>query len=91
MNTIDENFEQHFAKYSNDIDAEYAFPIDLSDYKDFALEFYKLGLKVGAEQQKEQMVDKACEWLGNNYSAYDSDSHYDKELFVDEFKKAMKL
>ena len=45
----------------------------------------------GAEWQKEQMVDKVCEWLSNNYSAYDSNSHYEKELFIDVFKKAMKL
>ena len=38
-------FEKEYAKYSNDIDAEYAFPIDLADFKDFAKHFFELGLK----------------------------------------------
>ena len=38
------DFEKEYAKYSNDIDAEYAFPIDLADYKEFAKHFYELGL-----------------------------------------------
>lgn len=44
------NFEKEFAKFSNDPDAEdYAFPIDLADYKDFARHFYELGLKARKE------------------------------------------
>jgi len=39
------DFEKEYAKYSNDIDAEYAFPIDLADFKDFAKHFFELGLK----------------------------------------------
>ena len=39
-----EKFEEEFAKFSNNPDAEeYAFPIDLADYKDFARHFYELG------------------------------------------------
>lgn len=40
------DFETEYAKFSNDPDAlDYAFPIDLADYKDFARHFYELGLK----------------------------------------------
>lgn len=39
------DFEEEYAKYSNDINAEYAFPIDLADYKEFAKHFFELGLK----------------------------------------------
>jgi hypothetical protein len=38
------DFEKEYAKYSNDIDAEYAFPIDLADFKEFAKHFFELGL-----------------------------------------------
>lgn len=34
-------------------------------------------------------IEKACAWIGNNYCAYDSNSHYDKELFIEEFRKYM--
>ena len=38
------DFETEYAKFTNDPDElEYAFPIDLADYKDFALHFYELG------------------------------------------------
>lgn len=40
----DVDFETEYAKFSNDPDAlDYAFPIDLADYKDFAHHFYELG------------------------------------------------
>lgn len=40
------DFETEYAKFSNDTDAlDYAFPIDLADYKDFARHFFELGLK----------------------------------------------
>jgi len=39
------DFETEYAKFTNDPDAmEYAFPIDLADYKDFARHFYELGI-----------------------------------------------
>lgn len=38
------DFETEYAKFTNDPDElEYAFPIDLADYKDFAWHFYELG------------------------------------------------
>lgn len=41
---LDEAFEKEYSKFSNDTDAgDYALPIDLTDYKDFALHFYELG------------------------------------------------
>jgi hypothetical protein len=48
---------------------------------------YYLGLKDGAQWQKEQLIDKACEWLNNFYS---EDRHcYFVEEDIDNFKKAM--
>lgn len=45
------NFETEYAKFTNDPDElEYAFPIDLADYKDFARHFYDLGLKARKEK-----------------------------------------
>ena len=39
-------FNDEYSKFSNDIDAmDYAFPICLADYRDFAKHFFKLGLK----------------------------------------------
>ena len=44
MEKKDKVFEEEFAKFSNNTDAEeYAFPIDLADYKEFARHFYELG------------------------------------------------
>jgi len=37
-------FEKEYAKFSNEPEADFAFPIDLADYKDFALHFFELGL-----------------------------------------------
>lgn len=46
-----EDFDKEFAKFSNDPDAmDYAFPIDLADYKDFARHFYELGLNARKEE-----------------------------------------
>lgn len=45
------DFETEYAKFSNDTDAlDYAFPIDLADYKDFARHFYELGLNARKEE-----------------------------------------
>lgn len=45
------DFETEYAKFTNDPDElEYAFPIDLADYKDFALHFYELGLNARKEE-----------------------------------------
>ena len=39
-------FNDEYSKFSNDTDAmDYAFPIDLADFKDFAKHFFELGLK----------------------------------------------
>lgn len=35
-------------------------------------------------------IEKVCAWIDNNYSAYDSNSRSDKELFIEEFKNYMK-
>lgn len=46
------DFETEYAKFSNDPDAlDYTFPIDLSDYKDFARHFYELGLNARKEDK----------------------------------------
>jgi hypothetical protein len=43
---LEKIFNDEYSKFSNDPDAmDYAFPIDLSDYKDFAKHFFELGLK----------------------------------------------
>ena len=43
---LDKVFNDEYSKFSNDIDAmDYAFPIDLADYRDFAKHFFELGLK----------------------------------------------
>ena len=42
---LEKIFNDEYSKFSNDPDAmDYAFPIDLSDYKDFAKHFFELGL-----------------------------------------------
>jgi len=41
---LEKVFNDEYSKFSNDIDADYAFPIDLADYKDFAKHFFELGL-----------------------------------------------
>ena len=44
---LEKVFNDEYSKFSNDTDAmDYAFPIDLADYKDFARHFFELGLKV---------------------------------------------
>ena len=43
---LEKVFLDEYSKFSNDVDAmDYAFPIDLADYKDFAKHFFELGLK----------------------------------------------
>jgi len=42
---LEKVFLDEYSKFSNDVDAmDYAFPIDLADYKDFAKHFFELGL-----------------------------------------------
>ena len=44
---LEKVFLDEYSKFSNDVDAmDYAFPIDLADYKDFAKHFFELGIKV---------------------------------------------
>lgn len=50
---LEEAFESEFAKFSNDPDAFYAFPIDLADYKDFAHHFFEIGCRRTAEKYDE--------------------------------------
>lgn len=43
---LEKVFNDEYSKFSNDTDAmDYAFPIDLADFKDFAKHFFELGLK----------------------------------------------
>ena len=43
---LEKVFNEEYSKFSNDTDAmDYAFPIDLADYKDFARHFFELGIK----------------------------------------------
>lgn len=43
---LDKIFNDEYSKFSNDTDAmDYAFPIDLADFKDFAKHFFELGVK----------------------------------------------
>ena len=43
---MDKTFNDEYSKFSNDTDAmDYAFPIDIADFKDFAKHFFELGLK----------------------------------------------
>ena len=43
---LEKVFNDEYLKFSNDTDAgDYAFPIDLADFKDFAKHFFELGLK----------------------------------------------
>ena len=47
---FEEVFNDEYSRFSNDTDAmDYAFPIDLADYRDFAKHFFKLGLKAKGE------------------------------------------
>ena len=43
-------FEKEYAKFSNEPEADFAFPIDLADYKDFARHFFELGLNARKEE-----------------------------------------
>ena len=51
--------------------------------------------KAGAQWQKEQMIDKACEWLSNvsiedmTYKYNDFDTSEDWYKFIEDFKKAV--
>lgn len=43
---LEKVFNDEYSKFSNDTDAmDYAFPIDLADFKDFAKHFFELGIK----------------------------------------------
>jgi len=51
---LDKIFNDEYSKFSNDTDAmDYAFPIDLADFKDFAKHFFVLGLR--AAQKGEEL------------------------------------
>ena len=42
---LEKVFNDEYSKFSNDTDAmDYAFPIDLADFKDFAKHFFELGM-----------------------------------------------
>ena len=50
---LEKVFNDEYSKFSNDIDAlDYAFPIDLADYRDFAKHFFELGRTVSNKAQK---------------------------------------
>lgn len=56
----------------------------MSDCRNFG-ECYELGKK----DMKEQMMDKACEWLEDNLLSYWQQCVTDPEEFIKEFRKAM--
>ena len=59
------DFETEYAKFSNDTDAlDYAFPIDLADYKDFARHFYELGLKAKRDVDLGNYISNKLRELG---------------------------
>ena len=46
-------FNDEYSKFSNDTDAmDYAFPIDLADFKDFAKHFFELGMKMAQKGEE---------------------------------------
>ena len=54
---LDKTFNDEYSKFSNDTDAmDYAFPIDLADFKDFAKHFFELGMAVSNKAQKGEWV-----------------------------------
>ena len=50
---LEKVFNDEYSKFSNDTDAmDYAFPIDLADFKDFAKHFFELGMAASNKAQK---------------------------------------
>lgn len=43
---LEKVFNDEYSKFSNDVGADYAFPIDLADFKDFAKHFFELGMRI---------------------------------------------
>ena len=78
MNT---SFEREYAKYSNDVDAEFAFPIELSDYKEFAYNFYLLALEdVRKEVEKRRVEVNSYKSTSENDAYYDG--LYDEDGYI---------
>lgn len=51
---LEKVFLDEYSKFSNDVDAmDYAFPIDLADYKDFAKHFFELGINAAQKGGEE--------------------------------------
>jgi len=49
---LEKVFNDEYSKFSNDTDAmDYAFPIDLADFKDFAKHFFELGMNTSKGKQ----------------------------------------
>ena len=49
----------------------------------------ELSFKSGANWQKEQLINKACEWLQHNAEKYDASYGFPDCLLLKDFKKAM--
>lgn len=64
----EEAFEKEYSKFSNEPDAgDYALPIDISDYKDFARHFYELGKKSKEPVIEDLEVRERIEELANDW------------------------
>ena len=84
---------------SNDLE-EAAMQYAKSKHKDTTLQqIVSWDFKAGAQWQKEQMIDKACDWLADNYSKYiitkglatifRATIDFDTIRMIEDFKKAM--
>ena len=63
--SVSEEFDGEFSKFSNDVDAEHPFPICVDEFKDFARHFYELGkqsecVKVKAESSIDRFILENC-------------------------------
>ena len=78
---------EEFAKRESELFGEREYEIDFIDRNALTKGYY-WGVKAGAQWQKEQMIDKACEWL-KNWNAYRVCLEGHKEWFIEQFRKAM--
>lgn len=58
-------FEKEYAKFSNEPEVDFAFPIDLADYKDFALHFFELPGCIFHKDYRPSENNYPCDKNGN--------------------------
>jgi len=75
---------EEFAKRESELFGEREYEIDFIDRNALTKGYY-WGVKAGAQWQKEQMIDKACEWLENYFKGVPSGT-----VYLEDFKKAIK-